>query len=71
MSLLTPLKMIGFMAAGLALGIGWKVGSYIVDTVKNDEDINNFAESLKDSYKAWVFEERGEPLWKRKFGPLS
>ena len=65
--LLLPMKMVGFVAAGLALGVGWKLGSYLVNNVMADENVKEFARDLKGACGSWAAPEQGEPLWKRKF----
>ncbi len=65
--LLLPIKMVGFVAAGVALGVGWKLGSYLVNTVMADQNVKKFAQDLKGACSSWAAPEEGEPLWKRKF----
>ena len=63
---LFPVKMLGLAAAGLALAVGWKVGSRLVDVV--------FDKQARDRFFEWVNPEcKGEeaPLWKRQFSKVS
>lgn len=65
-TLLFPLKFFGWVAAGVALAAGWKLGNYLVD-VALDEDV-------RDRFFEWVkFPEEAEetPLWKRQFSKVS
>jgi|WetSurMetagenome_2_1015567.scaffolds.fasta_scaffold2455234_1 hypothetical protein len=64
--LLFPLKLLGWTAAGAALAVGWKLGSYLVDTVVNDPEWNEFfVRTPHEEGKS------GEPLWQRKFSKVS
>jgi hypothetical protein len=65
-SALVPVKLLGWAATGLALGVGWKVGGYLADLAL---DKDKRAEFLK----CFSCEEEAppEPLWKRKFTPVS
>ncbi len=65
--ILLPIKMVGFVAAGLALGVGWKLGSYLVNAVMADENVKKFTQDFKGACGSWAAQEQGEPLWKRKF----
>jgi hypothetical protein len=65
--LLFPIKMIGLVAAGVVLGVGWKLGSYLVKTVMEDEKVTKFTQDLKGKCCSWMGQEEAEPLWKRKF----
>jgi hypothetical protein len=65
-SLITfPIKMIGLAAAGAALAVGWKIGSYIVNTVASHSEAQRFFESMKACCQA------EEPLWKRQYSKIS
>ncbi|MBI5248645.1 MAG: hypothetical protein HY912_04055 [Desulfomonile tiedjei] len=64
--LLLPIKMLGFVAAGFALGVGWKLGSYLVNAVMANESLNDFSEDSGGRCNEGS-EREGEPLWKRKF----
>jgi len=60
-----PLKMLGLVSAGFALGVGWKLGSYLVRTVME-------AEKSQESGQAPIAPgQDAEPLWKRKFVKIS
>jgi hypothetical protein len=65
--LLLPIKIVGLVAAGAALGMGWKLGSYIFKTVAADENVTKFTEDFKSKYCSWMGQEESEPLWKRRF----
>ncbi len=66
--LLFPIKILGWAAAGFALGAGWKVGSHVVKTVMQDENVQQFFQDVKaKSKKAGKPTEQGDPLWKRRF----
>lgn len=64
--ILFPLRMLGWVSAGFALGVGWKLGSYLVNTVMQAEQLQKFAEKPNASGC-----EAQEPLWKRKFTKVS
>ncbi|MFH1116816.1 MAG: hypothetical protein V1792_23110 [Pseudomonadota bacterium] len=64
--LLLPLRILGWAAAGVALGVGWKVGSHLVETAMSDPRVKEFIGSLKSECKA-----EEAPLWKRKYSRLS
>lgn len=65
-SLITfPIKMIGWAAAGAALAVGWKIGSYIVNTVASHSEVRRFFENMKSCCQA------EEPLWKRQYSKIS
>jgi hypothetical protein len=36
--LLLPVKLLGWTAVGLAAGVGWKLGCYLVDSIRSSED---------------------------------
>ncbi len=63
---LLPLKVLGWAAAGVALGVGWKVGCYLVEKVANDPDVKDFLSSIPPACKV-----SEEPLWKRRFSKVS
>jgi hypothetical protein len=37
--LLFPIKVLGWTAVGLALGVGWKLGCHLVDVVMGEKDL--------------------------------
>ncbi len=63
---LFPLRILGWAAAGVALGVGWKVGTHLVDTAMGDPRVKEFVNDLKSACK-----EEEEPLWKRQYSRLS
>lgn len=65
-ALLFPFKILGWAAAGLALGAGWKVGSYLVNQLANDPSVKDFLSSISATDKP-----AEEPLWKRRFSKIS
>jgi len=63
---LFPIKMLGLAAAGLALAVGWKLGSHLVDAV--------FDKEARERLFEWMEPERQSseaPLWKRQFSKVS
>jgi hypothetical protein len=60
------LKLMGFAAAGIALGAGWKLGTYLVDTATGDTKANELIGRLKCAIR-----DEKDPLWKRKFSRIS
>jgi len=63
---LLPLRILGWAAAGLAMGVGWKVGTYLVDTAMGDTRVAEFIEELKSKCQC-----EAEPLWKRRFSRFT
>jgi hypothetical protein len=63
---LFPIKMLGLAAAGLALAVGWKMGSRLVEVVFDKEARERFYEWMEPELKS---EEAA--LWKRKFSKVS
>ncbi len=63
---LLPIRILGWAAAGMALGVGWKVGTYLVDTAMGDTRVKDFLESLKCRCEG-----EEPPLWKRRFSRFS
>ncbi len=65
--LLFPLKTLGWAAAGLAAGAaGWKLGVYLAEVALGEKEspldrVSQMLDELKPQ----------EPLWKRKFEPVS
>lgn len=60
------LKIGGIVGAGIALAAGWWVGELIADIATGEKtvgwpSVGNLLEAFKPE----------EPLWKRKFGPVS
>jgi hypothetical protein len=43
--LLLPVKLLGWTAVGLALGVGWKLGSHLVGVAMGEENLLCFPES--------------------------
>lgn len=65
-SLITlPIKMIGWTAAGVALAVGWKIGSYIINAAAGSGEAQRFFDSMRACCKPQ------EPLWKRQFSKIS
>ncbi len=63
---LFPVKMLGLAAAGLALAVGWKMGSRLVDAVFDKEAGARFFEWMEPESKS------DDPLlWKRQFSKVS
>lgn len=67
--LLFPIKMFGWAAAGVALGVGWKLGSYLLNAAMADENVKRFMRDF--TCQAEGRGEGGEPLWARKFEKFS
>jgi hypothetical protein len=67
--LLFPIKMFGWVAAGVALGVGWKLGSYLLNAAMADENVKRFMRDF--TCQAEGGGEGGEPLWARKFEKFS
>lgn len=67
---LIPLRLLGFAASGFALGVGWKLGSHLVDVAMGEKDLT--WPKVPDAVTG-VFEScKGQdPLWKRKFSKVS
>jgi len=64
--LFLPLKMLGWVSAGFALGVGWKLGSYLVKSVMQYDLWQKCSEN-----KDVPTNGGSEPLWKRKFSKVS
>jgi hypothetical protein len=63
---LFPIKMLGLAATGLALAVGWKVGSHLVEIV--------FDKQARDRFFEWGDSECRDakgPLWKRQYSKVS
>jgi hypothetical protein len=60
-----PFKLAGALAEGLAFYAGWSLGSYLAEVAFGDKE---FPWPACDSSSA---NDRKEPLWKRKFSPVS
>jgi hypothetical protein len=60
-----PIRIIGWTAAGVALAVGWKIGSYIMNAASSSEEMQRFFESMKACCQP------KEPLWKRQFSKIS
>ncbi|AFM26434.1 hypothetical protein [Desulfomonile tiedjei] len=66
--LLFPIKILGWAAAGFALGAGWKAGSHVVKTIMQDENVQQFFQDVKGKgQNAGAPSGQADPLWKRKF----
>ena len=63
---LYPLRLAGWAAAGLAIGVGWKLGSHLVDVAMGERELN--WPKLRDLVKP---SETNQPLWKRRFTKIS
>lgn len=65
--ILLPMKAVGWAAAGVAAGLaGWKLGVYLAEVALGEK------ESPVDVISKYFEELQGEePLWKRKFEPIS
>ncbi len=61
---LWPVKLLGWSAAGLAMGVGWKVGNLIYDKALGEE-------GLKWPDWSGMCASEDTPVWKRKFGKVS
>ncbi len=61
-----PVKLAGLLAAGVALGAGWRLGGFLGDLATGDRTVD--LSTLKGFFDA---KPDAEPLWKRKFGPVS
>lgn len=63
MSLLSlPFKVFGWTAAGVAFGVGWKLGSAILDAALGEKGLDPYIEALKQCDP-----KEADPLWKKKF----
>ncbi len=62
---LFPIKLLGLAAVGLALAVGWKIGSRLVDMV--------FDKEAREGLFEWMGPQRksDEALWKRQFSKVS
>ncbi len=57
MSIGTVVKVVGAAAVGLAMGAGFKIGTYAVDkVVENKDDIIKTFENAVDKMQAWAEE---------------
>lgn len=61
-----PLKMLGWVSAGFALGVGWKLGTYLVNSAMQYDLWQKCVENLNAPAS-----DASEPLWKRKFSKVS
>lgn len=59
-------RFVGWAAAGVALGAGLKLGSYLVDAAMGEKEIA--WPNLPDWFKGNA---GGDPLWKKEFGKIS
>jgi hypothetical protein len=65
-ALLFPFKLLGLAAAGAAIAVGWKLGTYLVDAASDEATRERFFETCG------FHEETGEqPLWRRTFSRFS
>lgn len=60
------IRLLGLAATGIALGAGWKLGTYLVDCAMGDTKANEAIERLKGSVSG-----EKDPIWKRKFSRVS
>jgi hypothetical protein len=58
-----PIKLLCLAAAGLAIAFGWKLGCYLGDLATGEKELP-WPDILKPA-------DPPEPLWKRKFSPIS
>jgi hypothetical protein len=65
--LLGSVKLFGVAAAGVALAVGWKLGSYLVDVALDEETRDRFFERVGEA----CGEHQEQPLWKRRFSRVS
>jgi hypothetical protein len=65
--LLGSVKFLGLAAAGVALAVGWKLGSYLVDVCLDEDTRDRFFEGVGNI----CGEEKEPPLWKRQFSRIS
>ena len=65
--LFLPIKALGWAAAGFAVGAaGWKLGVYLAEVALGEKESPvDRASKIIDDLKS------NEPLWKRKFEPIS
>jgi len=61
-----PVPLVGFAAAGIALGVGWQLGSYLGAVVLGERTID--WSPLK---RAFQEKKQEEHLWRREFGKIS
>ena len=61
-----PVRLLSWMALGIAVGAGWKVGSYLAETAIDEK--GRWWASVKDLVQ-WAQAE--EPIWRRKFTKVS
>jgi hypothetical protein len=64
--ILFPVKLLGLAAAGVAVGVGWKVGSYLGDVVIGERELK--LPQVLDRFRK---DDSPEPIWKRKFSRVS
>jgi hypothetical protein len=64
--IMLPVRWPGLAIAGLALGVGWKLGCYIGDVATGERTVN--WQPLVDLVKK---AQGPEPLWKRQFSKVS
>lgn len=66
---LFPVGLLGWAAAGVALGAGWKLGGYLADLILDKEK----REKVVSYFEEQSHQEQPPqpPLWKRKFHPVS
>ncbi len=67
--LLLPVKVFGWAVAGMAIGVGWKLGTYLVNAATADENVKGFMRMFECS--SGRTEETSEPIWARKFPKFS
>ncbi|MDQ7784516.1 MAG: hypothetical protein RDU20_16645 [Desulfomonilaceae bacterium] len=63
---LLPIKLLGWAAVGLALGAGWKLGTYVVEKAAGDPRMTDLMERMKGRCAG-----QETPLWKRRFSRFS
>lgn len=64
--IILPVKLLGWAAAGVALGFGWQLGSYLVRTAAGDKHVKELIERIKCGCGS-----EDSQLWKRQFSKIS
>ena len=61
-----PFRLVGWAAAGVALGAGLKLGSYLVDAAMGEKEVK--WPNLEGLFQK---DTGHDPLWKKQFGKIS
>ena len=61
-----PLRLIGWAAAGVALGAGLKLGSYLVDAAMGEKEIK-----WPNMETLFPKDTDSDPLWRKQFTKIS